>query len=61
MKVYCKNCRNYFNPHDYGMRMLHKVVFGTPDMCNCYGSPRNKNHNCPKYKRSWWKFWIKEK
>ena len=58
-KVYCKNCKYYFNPFCPELRAFHYLTYGTKDMCNWYGSPKNKNHYCLKYRRKWWKFWIK--
>jgi len=51
MKVYCKDCKWYW---DHNKTMIE----------SCKLHPyynRNKKYNCKDYKRIWWKFWIKDK
>lgn len=63
MKVYCKDCTwrtvgslaccpvtrredDYLSPR-------HKIYSPLE-----WGMERNKNNNCPYYKRKWWKIWL---
>lgn len=60
MRVYCKNCMYYDEqPHKIAKRfnysplkILH-IMYGD---CNM----GNQDNNCNKYKRKWYKFWIKD-
>lgn len=67
MKVYCLNCKSY--------REIYGDMWGYAEQCRYfrtknhdyrqwwrgYGKPSvlNKKNNCPNYKRTWWKFWVK--
>ena len=69
-KVYCKNCKfktiytlTYCEPYirinsrrdDYhGPRhFIRKLSLGTFER-----EKKNKNNDCNRYKRKWWKFWV---
>ena len=71
MKVYCKNCRYYkFVSSVFLSCSYHycKYVLGEKsnwktEYNDTVGNPedQNKLNNCKYYKRSWYKFWVKEK
>jgi len=66
-KVYCKNCKNRMR---YSRRYPQCVIItknkytGIRTIIQPDGNgprfPLNVNGECGKYKRKWWKFWVKE-
>lgn len=67
MKVYCNDCSYIWRAEycDDQCRHPDNMVRIDEPICH-YMSPYskinelNKNNNCKLYKRSWWKFWVKQ-
>lgn len=66
-RVYCKNCTFHRYPSDsYGndrCKTEYTITHSYISKSKEYSNPevRNAHNDCKRYKRSWWKFWIKKK
>lgn len=59
-KVYCLNCRYLRYREGYICSIKPEIIDLWDHKRRVYASPkkRNKNNDCPYYKRRWWKFWV---
>jgi len=62
-KVYCQNCKYINCVRTFNFSPIKKYYCKKEDYCflgiaiTCF--QKNKDGNCPDYKRKWWKFWVK--
>lgn len=66
MKVYCKNCKYLFHIRRQGVfcRDFCTAIFFTKENGSTFiyeTLALNYKGYCIRYKRKWWKFWIKDK
>ena len=59
MKVYCKDCKHLIGTL-YCKEYLHYLgkTLVRANKEDVVVQIINKNHDCPVYKRKWWKFWA---
>jgi len=66
-KVYCKNCTHHFSTDDCRYYGFFEECLANKNNKDFYGdiipedcSEKNENTDCKEYKKTWWKFWVKE-